>query len=633
MKTLFILLGVFAITPFLYAQDAELEKYQAKLISAGKLNNKDSIAAAYSELSEYYSNRSVDSCRYYAEKGLEILQTKNSPLYASLLCNLGDAYFSSGNLDKAFHYFSMAHDEAARQRDTALWATVSANLGVVCRQKEKLDSALIYYNEALDLLEGREYYSEQAQVLCGIVLLYANQSRLDEGTAYGKRAVEAAAKSQDLDMILYANYSCGSIYFLQRRHDEGIGMLRAVVTEGIRQKKPRYVLKAYTVMLEMFKALGNRDSLDVYMEKAEAVIPQLPEESTEVFGFLEEQFLIYMSQGRYRESLNIQKKLLKYRGAGLHLPMDKLYLMMARNYRDLQEPENSMYYYDMAYRVCDSLHSEHISKELSDLTVKYDTREKELEIVRLNQVQLEQKAQTMRWIMATVVVVFILILFLLYYVFRRKRIKKEEELKLAQSYIEGLERERTRLAKELHDGVCNDLLGIGMNMQCMQSTDESKQEILALLEQVRSDVRCISHELMPPKFRSATLAETIEAYVERLVLPASVQLAFSKESEETQWSQVPEEVSYEVYRIMQELLSNILKHSGATEIDVILTLKRRLLTLQVSDNGKNYRGSEVQAKGIGLTTIQERAKTVGGLFTVNIQDGSQKFRLEIPLSI
>lgn len=60
--------------------------------------------------------------------------------------------------------------------------------------KRKLDSALIYYNEALDLLEGREYYSEQAQVLCGIALLYANQSRLDEGIAYGKRAVEAAAK-------------------------------------------------------------------------------------------------------------------------------------------------------------------------------------------------------------------------------------------------------------------------------------------------------------------------------------------------------------------------------------------------------------------------------------------------------
>ena len=106
-----------------------------------------------------------------------------------------------------------------------------------------------------------------------------------------------------------------------------------------------------------------------------------------------------------------------------------------------------------------------------------------------------------------------------YYVFRRKRIRKEEELKLAQSYIDGLERERTRLAKDLHDGVCNDLLGIGMNMQYMQPTDESKREILALLEQVRSDVRCISHELMPPKFQVTTLAETVEAYVEVSVRP------------------------------------------------------------------------------------------------------------------
>ena len=84
---------------------------------------------------------------------------------------------------------------------------------------------------------------------------------------------------------------------------------------------------------------------------------------------------------------------------------------------------------------------------------------------------------------------------------------------------------------------------------------------------------------------------------------------------------------------MQELLSNILKHSAASEIDVILTLKRKLLTLQISNNGKNYCGGEVRGKGIGLTTIQERAKAVGGLINTDIQDGSQKFRLEISISI
>ena len=140
----------------------------------------------------------------------------------------------------------------------------------------------------------------------------------------------------------------------------------------------------------------------------------------------------------------------------------------------------------------------------------------------------------MQWSVAAVAAFSAFLLLAAYYVFRRKRIRKEEELKLAQSYIDGLERERTRLAKDLHDGVCNDLLGIGMNMQYMQPTDESKREILAL---------------------------------------------------------------------------------------------------QISNNGKNYSGDEVRGKGIGLTTIQERAKAVGGLFTTDIQDRSQKFKLEISLSI
>lgn len=335
----------------------------------------------------------------------------------------------------------------------------------------------------------------------------------------------------------------------------------------------------------------------------------------------------------YGESLHIQKRMLAARDSSSQTPVDRLFERMARNYARMKNYPEAMEYYAKAYHTADSLHKAEVETELSELSIKYENQEKELEIARLTQQHLEQKAKTMQWSVAAVAASSAFLLLAAYYVFRRKRIRKEEELKLAQSYIDGLERERTRLAKDLHDGVCNDLLGIGMNMQYMQPTDESKREILALLEQVRSDVRCISHELMPPKFQVTTLAETVKAYVEGLALPASVQLAFSKENEEIQWSQVPEEVSYEVYRIMQELLSNILKHSGATEIDVTLTLKRKLLTLQISNNGKNYCGDEVRGKGIGFTTIQERAKAVGGLFTTDIQDGSQKFKLEISLSI
>ena len=435
-------------------------------------------------------------------------------------------------------------------------------------------------------------------MLTSIAILYTNTARLKEGEYYIRKALEASEKSDDMDMVMYAAATAGSIFTLRENYAEAAQLLYPVLAKAREQQKPRFVLKIIAYLLSAYYRLDNRDSINHYMAEGDKVAAGLPATNAEVQGYHESLCDILTKMGRYGESLHIQKRMLAARDSSSQTPVDRLFERMARNYARMKNYPEAMEYYAKAY-----------------------------------QQHLEQKAKTMQWSVAAVAASSAFLLLAAYYVFRRKRIRKEEELKLAQSYIDGLERERTRLAKDLHDGVCNDLLGIGMNMQYMQPTDESKREILALLEQVRSDVRCISHELMPPKFQVTTLAETVEAYVEGLALPASVQLAFSKENEEIQWSQVPEEVSYEVYRIMQELLSNILKHSGATEIDVTLTLKRKLLTLQISNNGKNYCGDEVRGKGIGFTTIQERAKAVGGLFTTDIQDGSQKFKLEISLSI
>lgn len=582
MKTLFVLLGMFVIYPCLYAQDAELQACREELARGMSQKNRDSIAAAYCHLGEYYAYRQADSTRYYCEQGLKYAATDKAEPYLYLLNNLADAYFSSGQLDEPLKRFRFVLEEAGRLHwDEVEIASVLSSVGVIYRRKEMPDSALVCYNRALALLDNREAYDERTQLLTSIAILYTNTARLKEGEYYIRKALEASEKSDDMDMVMYAAATAGSIFTLRENYAEAAQLLYPVLAKAREQQKPRFVLKIIAYLLSAYYRLDNRDSINHYMAEGDKVAAGLPATNAEVQGYHESLCDILTKMGRYGESL----------------------------------------------------HKAEVETELSELSIKYENQEKELEIARLTQQHLEQKAKTMQWSVAAVVAFSAFLLLAAYYVFRRKRIRKEQELKLAQSYIDGLERERTRLAKDLHDGVCNDLLGIGMNMQYMQPTDESKREILALLEQVRSDVRCISHELMPPKFQVTTLAETVEAYVEGLALPASVQLAFSKENEEIQWSQVPEEVSYEVYRIMQELLSNILKHSGATEIDVTLTLKRKLLTLQISNNGKNYCGGEVRGKGIGLTTIQERAKAVGGLFTTDIQDGSQKFRLEISLSI
>lgn len=634
MKILSFFLSLLFLIPTSYAQDTELQTCHGELARAAKQKNRDSMAVAYYRFCEYYAYRQADSARHYSEQGLKYARTDRPEPYLMLLNELADSYYSSGDMDEALRRYRFAVAEAERLKwDEVEIASLLASLGVVYRRREMADSALVCYNRALEMLNGREAYDEQAHLLTSIAVLYANSSRLKEAELYARKAFEVSGKCDDIDMVMYAASTAGSILTLRGKYAEATRILYPAFAKAREQQKPKLVLKAIVYLLSTYSRMGNRDSINHYMEEGDKVAALLPVNNVEVQGYHEALCDVLTRTGRYHESLLIQKRMLAARDSNSQTPLDRLFERIARNYTGLKDYPRAAEYYEKAYQTADSLHQTEVDAELSELSMKYENQEKALEIARLTQKHLEQKAKTMQWSVAAVIAFSAFLLLAVYYIFRRKRIRKEEELKLAQSYIDGLERERTRLAKDLHDGVCNDLLGIGMQMQCMQPTDHSKHEVLQMLEQVRSDVRCISHELMPPKFQRVTLAEAVEAYVEQLALPASVQLAFSKENEGMQWSLVSEQVSYEVYRIMQELLSNVLKHSGATEIEVCLTLKGKLLALQISDNGKSYSESDAQGKGIGLTTIGERAKAVGGVFTLDIRDGKQMFKLEISLSI
>lgn len=634
MKTLSFLVCFFLFCPLLHAQEAELKACQEELARAAKMKNSDSLAVAYCHLGEYYAYRQSDSARYYFDKGLKYVRTNVQEPYLTLLNNLAETYSAYGEMHEAVNRYLFATKEAERlECDSILTSTMFASLGVAYRRKEMPDSALVYYNKALEFLEGHKAYDERAHLLTNMAILYANTSRLKEGEYYALAAVDVANKCDDMDMVLYAATTAGGAMTLQKKYKEAVQILHPAIAKARQQGKPRFILKGLTYLLSTFYRMNNKDSINYYIKEAEEEVKKMPETSMEVLGYRETLSDILSKMNRYQESLTIQHQILKTSDFNAQTPLDKLYLKMARNYDGLKDYQHATEFYEKAYNTSDSLHSTEVDAELSELSMKYENQVKALEIARLTQEQLEQKAKTMQWGIVAAIAVSAFLLLAFYYTFRQKRIKKEEELKLAQSYIGGLERERTRLAKELHDGVCNDLLGIGMQMQYMQPTDESKQELLGLLEQVRGDVRCISHELMPPKFQHVTLAETIEAYIERLAIPAFMQLAFSKDCNNAEWHQVPEPMAYEVYRILQEGLSNIMKHSGATEVGVYLSLNKELLTLLITNNGKSFSDAGNTGGGIGLSTIQERAKSIGGSLSTDLQENKQMFKLEIPMSI
>lgn len=186
-----------------------------------------------------------------------------------------------------------------------------------------------------------------------------------------------------------------------------------------------------------------------------------------------------------------------------------------------------------------------------------------------------------------------------------KRRKDEDHQK---SFIEGQESERSRLAKELHDGVANQLLAVEMKL----STDGLTPQAMELLNESREQVRHVSHELLPPDFIHYSLDEILEQYAIQMDGMRKCEVTYASTPQDADWSCISQATAMEVFRITQEAVSNAIKHSTASTISIGLHLdENQNVMLIVSDNGSKAISGSVDAGGIGMTTMHQRAKSIG----------------------
>ena len=207
----------------------------------------------------------------------------------------------------------------------------------------------------------------------------------------------------------------------------------------------------------------------------------------------------------------------------------------------------------------------------------------------------------------SLVFVICVFLFLIRNWYRRKQ--DEENHK---SFIEGQGSERSRLAKELHDGVANQLLAVEMKL----STDGLTPQAMELLNESREQVRHVSHELLPPDFTHYSLDEILEQYVVQTNGIRKSTLTYTSTPQDADWSCISPTTAMEVFRITQEAVGNAIKHSltnGQSVISIGLHLdENQNMMLIVSDNGNKAVLENKDAGGIGLKTMYQRAKSIGG---------------------
>ena len=569
--------------------------------------------------------------------------TKAGPVsdfpYALQIDSLAEISFAEGDMRGSISLWLKAAEIADRcaatEQDSLTYSGFLQSLGVCYRRISMMDSTLYYYNRAWDIIQDKTSpaaVSEKTRLLTSMAILLTFMGRDEESMQYADRAMQMAEHDSDMEMVMYAATNAGGIYARNGEFAKGTEALRTAMAKAGESGLPDKQLSALTMIVTLHKLSGQRDSVNYYMKRAEQFVDQLPAASVAVLGFRETQAQILRDMGRYAESNAIFRKLLEASGENSSVREDTGWLNIARNYADMGQWSNAADSYEKAYFAVDSFYNADITAQISEWSAKYGAAEKELEISRLEQESLRNRAALQLWIIIAVVLIAVLAGVVLTVVFRRRHQKKVEELRLAQKYIDGLEKERARVARDLHDGVCNDLLGIGMQLSAMGPDTPERDEVLSMLEGLRSEVRTISHDMMPPQFNLSDIEEVMEMYTERFRSQTSAGIEFNASLEGSRtWQQIPERIAYEVYRIFQEQMGNIIRHSGATRIEAALKLSDTVLSLTISNDGRAFDPTPSR-EGIGLTVMSERAKAIGAVISGSASGEMQVFRLDVPFN-
>lgn len=628
-------------------------EYKAKACSIyEKLGMQAARANSYIYIGNYFNAiGEYDSAKVYLNKMQPYARQHIAEAsYHIMLSCLADTYYRMGEKDSAIRYEKESVEASVALRDSFYLLSSYRALGMYYRTSGNMDSSLVYYGKALELsLSGGERSSsgmeELTALYINLAVLCVDMKRSVEVRNYLLKAVETLRPVNNEIFLAQAYSNIGCIYQREGMDEEaGLYLKKALALADKLGMNDNY-LRTLSYYILLWKESGYaEDSVRQYIRKAEERVPSVRAVMPKV-SYFQALMKWLMNENDYAGALRVGDRILGLEGIqSSNFVLQELYANLRICHYRLGHYKDAYESLDKQIALRDSMNDSQKSKELQELAVKYRTKEKELEIVQLNaqKVRNEEKARLRIFILVSCLVVLSLIF--LYIVQRQKMraerlkrvaeekerefavLKKETELRLARKYIEGLETERSRLAKELHDGVSNNLLVLETRLKKLLTDKDAS--VFSFLSDTREDVRNISHELMPPMFRYATIDEMLWDYVNNLTTSPQVKLRYYSDPSGVDWSIVPENIGYEVYRIVQEALNNSLKYASATSITVSLELDENILNVCVIDDGTGFDTSS-KFRGIGIQTMKERAAVINGKLMIESNEAGTKVKLVV----
>ena len=209
-----------------------------------------------------------------------------------------------------------------------------------------------------------------------------------------------------------------------------------------------------------------------------------------------------------------------------------------------------------------------------------------------------------------------------------QQLKEKNQQLSKKSLIEGQEEERKRLSKELHDGIGPLLTSLKLTIQTSQIDGERKKELKELIDHTIEEVRRMSFNLMPQSLLDFGVGKAIQNWVSLFRKTTQLKIDYRDLMGE---EAISHQINICLFRIIQELLNNTIKHANASEVKLSLTEFEDKISLYYKDNGTGFDVDYIVA-GSGIKNIKERVNVLNGYIGIHSDSSGTEVEVELPIN-
>lgn len=595
-------------------------------------------AICMKNLAVYYETiDTAKSLKYYDEA---IAFAKNQKLtYETGVIYFNKSFVYSDNsnyqkvkdcLDSALIYLKESKHDKALLTTAKVYNSFSNNSKFLNNFNESVD----YQLKAIIILEELQKYPNLVTSYYNLSNIYKEINEFEKQEECGRKALEFAKKTGDNRDYFIANSIIANSLTMRNNYDEAFRYTTAAQKYYSDKYEPTSLI-IYHLISGLLNMNLNK------LNEAEDDFSQslkLAENANQVFSITQSKIQlsrVLALQKKFSESEIILKSAeIEINKTGENSQRNIILDYFSQLYEESGDYKKSLHYYKMYKQLNDSLSSTENKHYLSDLQTKFEVLKKENEI-KTQQVQLDRRNY-----LITFLIVFLISLLIISFSYFRyykqkqivqqqhiEKLETQQQLAATEAVLKGEEQERTRLAKDLHDGLGGMLSGIKYSFTTMKGnlvmTPENHlafERSMDMLDSSIREMRRVAHNMMPEALVRFGMDTALSDFCNDINQSGALKINY--QSIGLEGVSIDQTVAITLYRIIQELINNTMKHANATSAIVQVTKSNGQLAVTVEDDGIGFDTSILKNnQGIGWANIQNRVDFLKGKLDVRSKAG------------